>query len=578
MKLQDLEMYQHNHIKNEAKKNYYLIYCRKSSESEDRQMQSVEDQLTEAEKIRVGKNLEVVETFSESRSAKMPGRSEFNRMIETIYQRKDIKGIICWKLNRLARNPKDEGTLRWLLQSGEIEEIITPDKTYTQVDSDFVMAIDGAQSQRFITDLRKDTARGIKSKLDKGIAPILAPPGYRNSIEKRQGERDIVPHETQFPLVRKIFDYALTDNYSSQQLCLLAGDLGVKSNRKKLISRTQTYKMLRDPFYTGTRFIYSGKLYTNGVHKRMVTDEEFDLLQDILSGRSRPRGQKHKDLLTGLMVCGECGRGITTEVKTKHYKNGNSQVFVYYRCTKKWKGSKCTQRYVRAEELEKQVDEYLDSVKLSPRFVEWAIKWLRVMHQEQEGVREARYEAAKQAYEGVIPRISKLVDLMISGIVTQEEGAIKKQTLEQEKQRLFEELSKIDVHVTEWTNLAIETFNFVKTAQDKFANGTIEQKKTILRVIGSNLILKNKKLTIEIRTPFTYIQKVAMQLKQEKREEPIDLPTITSQNAFLSSINVNVGDRRGSNPQHLTPQANALPLSYDHHFFTKKTSRFLTTI
>ena len=44
----------------------------------------------------------------------------------------------------------------------------------------------GAQAQRFISDLKKDTARGIQSKLNKGIVPILAPPGYRNALEKRQ--------------------------------------------------------------------------------------------------------------------------------------------------------------------------------------------------------------------------------------------------------------------------------------------------------------------------------------------------------------------------------------------------------
>ncbi len=541
MKLEELEMYQNNQVDNKPEKKYYLIYCRKSSESEDRQMQSVEDQLKEAERIRLLKNLEVLEIFCESRSAKQPGRPEFNRMIDTIYQRHDIKGIIVWKLNRLSRNPIDEGQLRWLLSSEEILEIVTPEKTYLKGDSDFVMAIEHSQAQRFISDLKKDTARGINSKLDKGIAPILAPPGYRNSVEKKQGERDIEPHPVYFSLMRNLFDLALTGNYSVQQLWDKANELKIKNSRNQIISRTQLYKCLRDPFYTGTRFTYAKRLYTNGIHQQMITDEEFDLLQDILSGRSHPRGQIHTDLLTGIIKCGECGRSITTEVKTKYYKSGKSQVFVYYRCTKKWRGEKCKQHYMRAEVLEEQVITYLKSIKLSSRFIEWAIKWLKVMHQQQEGVREARYEATKQAYEGTLLKINKLVDLMISGIVTQEEGAIKKQTLEQEKQRLFSDLSKIDSHVTEWTNLAIETFNFIKTAQEKFANGTIDQRKTILRVIGSNLILKDKELTIEIRKPFMYIQRVATQLKDKKVEEPIDFPTIAAQNAFLGSKFATVG-------------------------------------
>src|ERR1700691_1066324 len=137
MKLYDLEMYQNLTADLESEKKYYLIYCRKSEESEDRQVQSLDDQIRSAEQLVANKNLHLLETepFVEARSAKKPGRLQFNAMIDLIYERKDIKGIIVWKLNRLCRNPKDEGTIRWLLQSGDIEEIVTPEKTYKQVDS-----------------------------------------------------------------------------------------------------------------------------------------------------------------------------------------------------------------------------------------------------------------------------------------------------------------------------------------------------------------------------------------------------------------------------------------------------------
>lgn len=541
MRLEELEMQKPKATRKEKK--FYFTYARKSSEAEDRQVESISDQLKVANDIEIQKNLNVIQNpFTEARSAKEPGRIEFNKMIQEIYRRGDIKGIICWKLNRLSRNPVDEGTLRWLLQSGQIEEIITPDKTYTEVDSDFVMAVEGAGSQRFITDLRKDTARGIKSKTDKGIAPILAPPGYRNCIEKRQGERDIEPVADQFNLVRNLFDIFLTGNYSVQKLWFKAEELGIKSNRGKIISRTQLYQMLKNPFYTGTRYIYAGNLYMNGIHKRMLTDDEFDLVQELLSGRSHPRGQIHTDLLTGIMKCGECGRAITSEVKIKNYKNGKSQTFIYYRCTKKWKGKRCTQPYIRAEMLEKQVLEYLNGLQLSPRFVEWAIKWLKVMHGKQEELREAKYKTTEQAHQEIVKKIVRVVDLTLSGMLTTEEGMVKKQELELEKKRLSEELKKIDTHVSEWSNLAIQTFDLVKNIKERFTNGSIDQRKTILRVIGSHLILRDKIVQIEVRNPFEYIQKVVAQLNDNKRLEPDDLPVISSQSAFLDAPNMLVGD------------------------------------
>ncbi len=200
MKLNELEMRQNLQPIIAQKSNEYFIYARKSEEAEDRQVQSIGDQLRQAEELKAKLSITTKATYSESMSAKMPGRPEFNKMIEEIDKTGGIKGIIVWKLNRLFRNPEDEGKIRQRLSDGRISEIITPSKTYYEADSDFIMAVEGAQAQRFIRDLREDTARGINSKLKKGIAPILAPPGYKNDIAKRQGERDIIPHETQFPL------------------------------------------------------------------------------------------------------------------------------------------------------------------------------------------------------------------------------------------------------------------------------------------------------------------------------------------------------------------------------------------
>lgn len=543
----------------QREKLHYLIYCRKSSEAEDRQVESIADQLKVVTDIKLQKSLSVKDKpFTEARSAKKPGRPEFDRLIEEIDRRDDVKGIICWKLNRLFRNPEDEGKIRQRLSDGRILEIVTPTQIYKEIDSDFTMAVEGAQAQRFIRDLKEDTARGVNSKLNKGIAPILAPPGYKNDTAKRQGERDILPHPIQFSLVRKLLELYMTGNFSVQQLYDEAIKLGVRSNRDKIVSRTQIYQMLRNPFYTGIRFIYAGKLYTNGIHKRMLTDAEFDLIQGILDGRSHPRGQVHTDLLTGLLKCGECGRSITSEVKIKQYKNGNSQTFIYYRCTKKFRAAKCAQPYIRAEHLEAQVLDYLDQIQLSEKFVAWAIKWLQVMHEKQGELREAKWKVTDGAYQEVVKKIERCVELTISGMITMEDGKRRKQDLELEREKLADELNKLDRHVSEWSALAINTFDFVKNIKDKFQNGSIDQKKTILRVIGSNLVLKNKQLTIEIRTPFTYISKVVSELKDEKVEEPNDYPDISAQSAFLHTQNVKVGDVPDSNRRPSVPQTDAL--------------------
>ena len=544
--------------KMKVEKKWYLEYARRSSESEDRQMASIPNQLMVLNELAKNKKLSVLgKPFTENKSAKAPDRSVFNEMIGLIKSRNDIKGIICWKLNRLTRNPVDTGTLQWIIQTGAIEEIVTPSKTYTEVDSDFIMAVEGAQANRFIRDLREDTQRGIDSKLEKGMAPVLAPPGYKNNIEKRQGEKDISPHPTYFTLMRKLFELALTGNFSLQNLVIKAGELGIKNSRNKSISKSQMSKIMRNPFYTG-RFIYGKKLHNNGTHQPMLSDDEFDLLQDILSGRSRPRKQKHDFWHTGIpIICGECGGHITGDHKVKHYKNGKSQTFIYARCTKKNKDIACSQKYVEAEELKRQVMEILVTMKLSRKFVDWAIKWLNVVNQDQKDARNARYDALKKSYEDTVKKIDALLDLKLLKLISNEEFSEKRESLLEEKSKVQENLGKVDRHIDDWTELAAKTFDFAATAQERFENGDIEDRKIILKAIGSDLILKDQKLTVQARTPFFKIQQALSEIKAVERLEPIEKFDGTLQTDGLQPQYVIWGGVRESNPLKLPPQGSA---------------------
>src|SRR5258708_8118840 len=148
-------------------KTNYVMYCRKSSESEDRQMASIPSQIAVLKELTAEKGIHAFKKFSESRSAKAPGRSEFDRMLQFIKERSDIKGIVCWKLNRLSRNPIDTGALQWLLQNKNIEEIVTPSKTYTEIDSDFIMAVKRAQTNHFIKYIQKHTKNKINDDFAK---------------------------------------------------------------------------------------------------------------------------------------------------------------------------------------------------------------------------------------------------------------------------------------------------------------------------------------------------------------------------------------------------------------------------
>ena len=83
-------------IKNQNPKIKYFIYARKSSETEDRQMASIDAQINELTKLAQESDLEIVEILSESQSAKAPGRPVFADMLVRINSG-EARGIICWK-------------------------------------------------------------------------------------------------------------------------------------------------------------------------------------------------------------------------------------------------------------------------------------------------------------------------------------------------------------------------------------------------------------------------------------------------------------------------------------------------
>ncbi len=505
-------------------KKYYLIYCRKSSESEERQVSSIEDQLKILTEIAQQKKLPILRTFKESQSAKEPGRPEFNAMMALINKRDDIKGILCWKLNRLHRNPKDAGDVQWILQSGKIEEIVTPTKTYTEIDSDFVMAVEGAQANRFIRDLREDTLRGLESKLEKGIFPGLAPVGYFNDKTKNQGERDILPHPQYFKLLRKIFDLALIGDYSIFELCKRADDIGVRNCKGMPISRTQMYRTLQNPFYVG-RFVYKGILH-QGIHTPMLTEAEFDLIQDFVASKSHAHTKQEDFIFNGFVKCGYCNYMITNEFKRKKYKNGTIGKFNYYKCSQK-SLTKCPQPYIRVKELEEQVSEFLPKIQLSPKFVNWAIKELNRTNVEVKQLREAKYQALKSVYEGSQIKIQNLFNLKISPdninqeMITDPEYKEQRQKLLIERESAREKMQHMDEFVDDFDELTVKTFNFTVKAVYKWEHGTMEDKRMILATIGSGMVLKDRQLSIEPRTPFLMIKNSLEKARVEPNKDDI---------------------------------------------------------
>ena len=162
----------------------YFLYARKSTDVEDKQVLSIEGQLTELRALAKSEALEIADEFVEKRTAKMPGRPVFNEMIKQI-QKGEAEGIICWKLDRLARNPVDGGQISWMLQQNIIQHIRIHDKSYYPSDNVLMMSVEFGMANQFIRDLSTNVKRGLRAKVKRGEFPSSAPVGYLNDVRMK---------------------------------------------------------------------------------------------------------------------------------------------------------------------------------------------------------------------------------------------------------------------------------------------------------------------------------------------------------------------------------------------------------
>jgi site-specific DNA recombinase len=126
----------------------YLMYCRKSSEDEERQMISNESQHEVLQTLVKRDSLALAGKLSESASAKLPAtRPVFNDMVKRI-QKGEADGILCWNPNRLSRNALDTAVLVDLMDRLCLQEIRTPSYTFRNTPGDkFMLTLLGGQAK-----------------------------------------------------------------------------------------------------------------------------------------------------------------------------------------------------------------------------------------------------------------------------------------------------------------------------------------------------------------------------------------------------------------------------------------------
>ncbi len=166
----------------------YCLYARKSTESEERQILSIDSQIKEMLAVAQQGNLNIVEIKRESHSSKEVGqRPIFNQMITEIREEK-YNAILTWAPDRLSRNAGDLGSMVDLMDQKLLVEIRTHSQVFTNNPNEkFLLMILGSQAKLENDNRGINVKRGMKTKCEMGWRPGTAPTGYLNekNVDKR---------------------------------------------------------------------------------------------------------------------------------------------------------------------------------------------------------------------------------------------------------------------------------------------------------------------------------------------------------------------------------------------------------
>ena len=457
----------------------FIAYCRKSTDTEDKQVLSLESQVTELKEIAQKEGLEIVTILEESRSAKEPGRPVFNDMLAMI-ARGEADAILCWKVDRLTRNPVDGGQIQWLLQKGLISCIKTFERSYYPSDNVLLMSIEQAMATQYVRDLGTLVKRGNRAKLARGEWPNHAPFGYLND----KATKLVKPDKKYAPYVARAYELYATGGYSIMEVADILYQEGLRTSRGTKVGKSQVHRFFINPFYYGV-MERDGKFY-EGKHEPIVTKALFDQAQDVLYGRLHPKFKKHFYSARGFLRCASCDCALTADTQ---------KGFQYYYCTN-GKGV-CEQHrtYLRSEKVDALLSDMFNVLKFDADFIELSAEAYKAKNEDKMAYTKSSLDTLQNELNSLSEKESLFADSFGSKVMSKTLFEAKMREIENKRVEIKLQIKKIE----EKGGVPVDTFEQIKNvftdgnrATEKYMQVDNQKRRGMLEKLLSNATIKNE--------------------------------------------------------------------------------------
>lgn len=478
----------------------YFVYTRKSQESEEKQVLSIEAQKREVQ-LRFG-DVEIVEIFEESFSAKAPGRPIFNEMIERI-KKNEAQGIIAWHPDRLSRNSVDAGIIIYYLDLGLIKDLKFNSYQFENTpEGKWMLNIILSQSKYTVDKLSVDVKRGNRMKAERGQPPRWAITGYRNIHIDRKKTWEIDKENKD--LFLELLSKAKNPNLSLSRLVDISQGLGLKTRNGNDFRISTMERWLKNKSLCGW-FKHLGELH-RADFKPLINETWWDEIQYARGYKDKPRLRKDFEFIIsgGLVHCKECGSSLVSYQKDKYYKGTDRKAsYKYCRCSKKKKETNCNQEQTTESDLVGQLKVMIGKVEINKEVWDLCKKLLREKHKQEMSTQTKTMGNLQNEFKRIKQQLGNLLDLRIRGVIDNDEEYLeKKGSLQDKERKIAELLSDNNNNIDKWLELAEDYFKTAYQAQEIFERGNVSEIRETIQKIGLNLLFSNKTLYFEYKKPY----------------------------------------------------------------------------
>ena len=229
-------------------------------------------------------------------------------------------------------------------------------------------------------------------------------------------------------------------------------------------------------------------------------------------------------VFSGMFHCGECGRGITAELKKGRY--------IYYRCTR-YK-IKCQQKAIRQKDIEEAVHNLLASLKIS----ETGFKYLKLALKQSLGDKrewqDKIYENLAAERMTLKTRLDKMYEDRLDEKISEERYSQLSDKWNARLEEIDKAMSKQDKADANYYDFGVKILELGRNAENLYKTAEPLQKRRLMQYLLSNSELLNQTPKFSLKLPFSQIAKHApsgtcptWQGRQDSNLRPMVLETTT---------------------------------------------------